>query len=161
MKTFCIPRRRANIIILEQGPLCWTWPHNSVDCTALYNYYLVPINDTRTNMRHVLKRMKKQFSDLCDFYFLSYGRFCSQFSSVFTFKKFLQKESNFYEIGAMSLNEWKLIFRFLVFETWSISYWNSGEKIMLGGLGIWLLSTWCTKHLEMIATAIQVHLCRP
>ena len=57
-----------------------------------------PINDMQTpcqplrppkllylhvpKMPTVLKRMKNQFSDLCDFSFLSYGRFCLQFSSL-------------------------------------------------------------------------------
>ena len=44
-----------------------------------------------------LKRMKYQFSD---FYFLGYGRFCSQFSSVFTLitdqKKYFFKSSEIY-----------------------------------------------------------------
>ena len=56
-----------------------------------------PINDTQTppspseliqfsrKMHHnMLKRMKIQISDYFDYYLLSYGRFCSQFSCVFT-----------------------------------------------------------------------------
>ena len=34
-------------------------------------------------IRNVLKRMKNQFSDFCDFYFLRYGRFCSQNRPIF------------------------------------------------------------------------------
>ena len=57
-------------------------------------------------MRTVLNWMKNQFSYFCNFYFLSYGRFSSQFLSVFrlfnlkpTKKKFTQKKNSSYVVN--------------------------------------------------------------
>ena len=44
-------------------------------------------------MRNVLKRMKNLFSNFFDHNFLSYDRFCSQFSSVLTEQKWKKKKS--------------------------------------------------------------------
>ena len=65
-------------------------------------------------MRNVQDRMKNQFSY---FYFLSYRRICSQFSSIFTSitiqnftNYFFQNCSKLHERCALSWNEWKIHF---------------------------------------------------
>ena len=78
-------------------------------------------------MRNMLTRLKNQFSDFWGFYFLSYGRFCSQLPSVFTLitdQKFEMVSQNMRNVlkRIKFLTHEFLIVRFLVFEIWSILY---------------------------------------
>ena len=72
-----------------------------------------------------------------NFYFLSYSRLCSQFSSVFLHKhKILLTKKKFFRSGQIFMKDvqWaetneKSIFRFLCFELWSILYPKIHQKI--------------------------------
>ena len=74
---------------------------------------------------NALKLIKNKFFDLYDLYFLSYGRFWSQFSSVLTGSKILRKK---FRIKRCALfwngNSGSEIFfvRFFGFELWLILY---------------------------------------
>ena len=71
-------------------------------------------------MRNVLYRLKKRFSNFWDFYFLSYGRFCSQFLGVYTLitDQKCQQEKCCLKRCTMLWNEFMIFFvQFLVSET--------------------------------------------
>ena len=73
--------------------------------------------------RNALKRMRNQFSYFCDFYFLSYDRFCSQFSRFFNNQKWEKRMSQ--KMHNVLKRIFEFIFaRFLVFEFWSILYFT-------------------------------------
>ena len=65
-------------------------------------------------MRYVLKTMKNQFSYL---YFLTNGRFCSQFSNVFTLipEQNCKKYIYYLKRCVMCWNEWKINFYIFIF----------------------------------------------
>ena len=50
-------------------------------CHRTINKFISKVAKFIWKMRNVLKWMKNQISNFCYFYFSSYGRFCSQFSS--------------------------------------------------------------------------------